>query len=89
MVKTKVVHCKKEPYDIYIGRPSIYGNPYIVGIHGSRQECIHAFKQLILQNRSLLALIPSLCGKTLGCWCKPNACHGDILAELADEKDNI
>ncbi|MFL6496716.1 MAG: DUF4326 domain-containing protein [Nitrososphaera sp.] len=24
-------------------------------------------------------------GKTLGCWCTPNASHFDILAEMADE----
>jgi len=23
-------------------------------------------------------------GRTIACWCKPEACHGDILAELAD-----
>jgi hypothetical protein len=33
----------------------------------------------------LLKLIPiELKDKTLGRWCKPEACHGDILAEIAD-----
>lgn len=27
-MKTKVVHYKKEPFDIYIGRPSKWGNPF-------------------------------------------------------------
>jgi hypothetical protein len=35
----------------------------------------------------LMAQLPSeLKGKKLGCWCKPNACHGDVLAELADDE---
>jgi hypothetical protein len=24
-------------------------------------------------------------GKVLGCWCSPKACHGDILAKIANE----
>jgi len=33
----------------------------------------------------LLELIPTeLKDKRLGCWWKPAKCHGDILAEIAD-----
>jgi hypothetical protein len=32
----------------------------------------------------LLARVSELAGKRIGCWCKPAACHGDVLAELAD-----
>jgi hypothetical protein len=32
--------------------------------------------------------LPDLKGKTLFCWCKPDACHGDVLAELADVQDS-
>ena len=38
--KTRVVNCKKEPYDVYIGRPSKWGNPFKIGRDGSRQEVI-------------------------------------------------
>ena len=84
--KTRVVNCKKEPYDVYIGRPSKWGNPFKIGRNGSRQEVILKYKEMIIANTELIKQIYlQLRGKTLGCWCKPYACHGDILAELADK----
>lgn len=91
---TTVVHCKKEPYDIYIGRPSKWGNPFS---HkegtlakykvSSREEAIARYKDWILKGEGsyLLKDIPELENKVLGCWCKPLACHGDFLAELAND----
>jgi hypothetical protein len=84
--KTRVVHCKKEPFDVYIGRPSKWGNPFKIGKDGSREEVIQKYRRWILANPVLVAQVPTeLRGKKLGCWCKPNACHGDVLAELADK----
>lgn len=90
--KTRVVHCHKYPhYDIYIGRPSEWGNPFN---HletstarfktATREEAIEKYREWIKTQPQLLAKIPELKGKTLGCWCKPFTCHGDVLAELAD-----
>ncbi len=81
---TKVVHCKKEKYDIYIGRPSKWGNPFRIGRDGTREQVIEKYRQWIKEQPELLAALPELKDKTLGCWCKPKACHGDVLAELAD-----
>jgi Domain of unknown function (DUF4326) len=83
---TRVVHCKNEPFDVYIGRPSKWGNPFRIGKDGSREDVLEKYRHWILANPSLMARLRSeLKGKTLGCWCKPNACHGDVLAELADK----
>lgn len=79
----KVVHCKKEPYDIYIGRPSEWGNPFVIGPDGDRSEVIEKYRQWILTQNHLMNKIHTLRGKTLGCWCAPQACHGDVLLELA------
>ena len=90
---TKVVHCKKEPYDVYIGRPSKWGNPFPIRLsmlHGlkeydyEREESLRLYKEYIMSKPELLADIHELKGKVLGCWCKPKDCHGDILAEVAD-----
>lgn len=70
--------------DVYVGRPSRWGNPYIVGKHGTREEVIGMYREWLLQQPDLMARIHTLRGKTLGCWCKPAACHADVLAELAD-----
>lgn len=79
------MHCKKEPFDVYIGRPSKWGNPYQIGVHGTREEVIQKYREMILGNEKLLAALPELRGKVLGCWCSPLACHGDVLVELVDE----
>ena len=83
---TKIVHCKKEKYDIYIGRPSKWGNPFEVGKDGTRKEVIEKYKKYILSNKKLLNSLYELEGKTLGCWCKPKPCHGDILVDLINKK---
>ena len=84
--KTRVVHWKNEPHDVYIGRPSKWGNPFKIGRDGSRQEVIQKYRDMIIVNTELIQQIPiELKGKTLGCWCKPDPCHGDVLAELADK----
>ncbi len=81
---TKVVHCKKAPYDVYIGRGSKWGNPYKIGKDGNREEVIAKYETYIMNKPELLADIHELKGKVLGCYCKPAACHGDILAQLAE-----
>jgi hypothetical protein len=50
-----------------------------------RQRVLIEFKKYLFNQPELLKQIPiELKGKTLGCWCKPLPCHGDLLAELAD-----
>ncbi len=81
----KVVHCKKDNYDVYIGRPSKWGNPFIIGKDGDRKEVINKYKIWILKQRSLLDSLPELKDKILGCWCAPKKCHGDVLVELYEK----
>jgi len=89
---TKVVHCKKEKYDVYIGRPSIWGNPFSwkEGTLAKyqckdREDSLRLYKEYALSNPEIMRRLPELKEKVLGCWCKPLACHGDILAELIEE----
>jgi len=86
MSEIKVVHCKKEEYDVYIGRGSKWGNPFIIGIHGNRDEVISKYEMYIMDNKNLINQLPELRGKTLGCWCKPKACHGDILKIMVEDE---
>jgi hypothetical protein len=83
-VENLVVHCRKEKYDIYIGRPSKWGNPFTVGKDGSREEVIKKYRAWILTQPLLITEVKELKGKVLGCWCKPLPCHGDVLVELAN-----
>ena len=83
---TFVVHNKRSNYDIYIGRPSKWGNPFSIGTDGDRSTVIRKYREWIMQQPHLLKDIHELQGKVLGCWCSPQACHGDVLAELADKE---
>jgi hypothetical protein len=78
----RVVHCKKERHDIYIGRPSKWGNPFK---YGTRKQNIEMYEHYIRENPFLLSCLPELKNKILGCWCSPNPCHGDILIKLLKE----
>lgn len=91
--KKWVVHNKKAPYDVYIGRPSIWGNPYThLPVEGTQaqfqvdtiQEAVDAYDKWLDTQPDLLKKIPELKGKILGCWgCKP--CHGDVLVRRANQ----
>jgi hypothetical protein len=83
MADPLVVHCKRTPHDVYIGRPSKWGNPFAIGRDGTREQVIARYERWLLEQPELLAALPELAGKTLGCWCAPRACHGDVLARLA------
>ncbi|MDE1766583.1 MAG: DUF4326 domain-containing protein [Thaumarchaeota archaeon] len=90
----RVVHCKKEPYTHYIGRPSLLGNPFTHVKYSSivekncetREESINKFEDYAKMNRRILDAIYKLPEDAiLGCWCKPLACHGDVIIKLWKE----
>ena len=82
----KVVHCKKEPYDVYIGRGSKWGNPFVIGPDGTREDVMSKCEMYIMNNPYLIQCLPELIGKTVGCWCKPKPCHGDILKRMVEDE---
>jgi len=97
-MKGKVVHCKKESYDVYIGRGSKWGNPFshktgttAKHVVATRDEAIDAYEKWITEGdgQHLLFDLHELDGKILGCWCKPKRCHGDVLLKLNEEQKRI
>lgn len=103
LITTNVVHCKKEPYDEYIGRGSRLGNPfthikdrktlaqYVVDSRESSILNFEVYLRTLLENQRLSGSselkdhLLSLRGKTLGCFCKPKSCHGDVIAKIIEE----
>jgi uncharacterized protein DUF4326 len=81
----QVVHCKRKPFEVYIGRPSKWGNPFIIGKDGGRQEVIAKYEIWVKTQPQLMNALPELRGKVLGCWCSPMSCHGDVLVKLANQ----
>lgn len=92
-----VKHCTRDDYDVYVGRglcpktcvQSIWGNPFKIGVDGSRDDVIKQYEIYLLNNPELLDALPELRGKSLGCWCFPRECHADILAKYANSPIEI
>lgn len=80
---------KGEPFDVYIGRGSPWGNPYPIEHHGggdTRLDVIEKykvfFKEQFLEDPEKRRALLSLRGMRLACHCKPMACHGDVIADF-------
>ncbi|MDP3843195.1 MAG: DUF4326 domain-containing protein [Oxalobacteraceae bacterium] len=98
---TRVVNIKKEtkfagarstPDYEYIGRGAYWGNPYsLFAESGNLEEVIRKYKYDFdyekFPNKEK-SEIYKLAGKRLGCFCKPDACHGDILADFLNKWDD-
>ena len=77
----------KKKGNTYIGRgtpdlpPSKWGNPYVLGKY-SRREAISLYEDYILASETLKSSLGELVGQSLGCWCAPKPCHGEVLRRL-------
>lgn len=74
---------------IFIGRPSKWGNPFVIGRDGDRMDVIEKYGFWLMKQPRLLASLRELQGKDLLCWCDPEPCHGHILIELANDEEFI
>jgi hypothetical protein len=77
---------------VYIGRPSIWGNPFHIDNNDptkTRELAVEAHKKWLFNGPNpVLNKIPQLKGKDLVCYCAPLACHGDILLEIANKEQD-
>lgn len=77
---------KYKPEDaVYVGRPSKWGNPFVIDRDGDREEVIRLYEEWIQYEHDLLASLDELRGKDLLCFCAPEACHAAVLLRLANE----
>jgi hypothetical protein len=87
-----VVNAARSGYDVLIGRPSKWGNIYshrtdtkAKFLVSTRQEAIEKYEVWLRAQPHLIAELHTLRDKVLGCWCRPETCHGDVLLKLIDE----
>jgi len=83
----KVVNLRKDKYDVYIGRGSLFGNPYKITKEHNRQIVIEWYREWFynqLKDPTFKSEVEKLRGLTLGCYCKPQHCHGDIIVEFLE-----
>ncbi|MBA3447555.1 MAG: DUF4326 domain-containing protein [Pseudaminobacter sp.] len=69
---------------VYVGRPSKWGNPFVIGRDGSRSEVVAKYRAWVFEQPDPMVSLGELRGRNLACWCAPLACHGDVLIELAN-----
>jgi hypothetical protein len=82
----RVVNKYKEPYTHYIGRGSVFGNPFEIGRDGDREQVIAMFELYakgIPHIKDAIRELPK--SAILGCFCKPKACHGDAIIKIWNE----
>lgn len=101
---TKVVRKGVKNYNIYIGRPSHWGNPWshkdgtLAKMKvNTPEEAVENYKKWLWgidftdyaqdQRWWILDHLGDLRNQILGCYCKPNVCHGDVLADIVNNWD--
>lgn len=87
MSNTVAVNKRTESYDVYIGRGTIFGNPFEIGVDGDRAQVLVRYKkwfEFLLRDERFVKELVALKGKRLGCFCKPLTCHGDVIASYLD-----
>ena len=88
------------PNTVYVGRPTKWGNPFVVGKHGTLEHCLMMFRNVIdtgylyadapkmdqIKVRNAVAKnLDDLRGHDLACWCPLNQpCHADVLLKIAN-----
>lgn len=77
---------------VYIGRGSKWGNPFVIGQHGTREEVIAKYRDYAWEKYSIMKAegygdwLKELRGKDLVCFCAPLQCHGEVLLEMIDDE---
>ena len=71
---------------VYVGRPSPFGNPFVIGRDGDRETVIAKYEAWLRARPELVEKVKrELKGKDLICWCHPQRCHAEVLAAIANE----
>lgn len=90
---TTVVNVRSTLYDVYIGRPTKWGNPFTLGSSDghktrlTRADVIDRFRTYWYSEGCAelrVAALVELKDKILGCWCTPKDCHGDVIADFVN-----
>ena len=84
MTDTRVVNYRREECDVVVDRSSPFGNPFRIGRDGTRAQVVDKFREYFLdrisRDNSFREQVQELRGKVLGCSCRPEICHGDVIA---------
>ncbi|MFK7849634.1 MAG: DUF4326 domain-containing protein [Akkermansiaceae bacterium] len=75
---------------VCVTRGTRWGNPFIEGEHGNREEVVKSFRRALYSGElkfNISDVRRELVGKNLACWCKVGTpCHAETLFEIANTK---
>jgi hypothetical protein len=82
----------QRPQEVYIGRPSVFGNPFVIGRDGTREDVVEKYREWFHAQdsaewvRELRQLLRNARHSDLNlvCWCAPQACHGDVIKQYLE-----
>jgi hypothetical protein len=88
-----VVHVREKLCTHYIGRGAApsgkhaqLGNPFVLRIESARTKVIEEYEEWVRRQPEVMKRIAELPeDAVLGCWCKPRACHGDVIIKIWKE----
>ena len=95
-MQTVVVSIYKEQFDVYIGRAGrgqdgYFGNPFRIGCGMSLEDAVQRFQRYFIdrieKDSEFKRRVLAVKGKRLGCFCKPKACHGDVIADWLNKME--
>lgn len=86
---TGLVNIKKGRCEVYIGRGTPFGNPYVIGENAqTREDVIRLYRayfyERLKKEPEWKAKVDKLKGRVLGCHCAPLPCHGNIIIDYLD-----
>jgi hypothetical protein len=84
-----------DPYDVYVGRPTVWGNPYshkpgIAQYHvPTVEDAVRMYRRYIndriaREGLPFVHMLADLHGKRLACWCAPGPCHAEVLVRASE-----
>ena len=77
---------------VYVGRPSVLGNPYVIGHDGARHDVVDQYRAWLREQyrhdgavrralRQLAMRYLTDGALTLICWCAPQPCHAEVIRD--------
>jgi len=76
---------------VYVGRPSKWGNPFRIGVDGTRDEVISKYRRWLEEKlKEDPTFLDPLKGKDLACWCPLDVpCHADVILEMLNKNSSL
>jgi Domain of unknown function (DUF4326) len=84
VLSAREVGKRPRPDRVYVGRPSKWGNPFVIGRDGSRGEVMRNTAHGLCSSERLCPRRTNCAARISCAGVRPERCHADVLIELAN-----